>query len=103
MAKLDEQVAPFDVVDGGGRFLHVADRLAHPDGVTVELLDTGLVSPGTPRPLVWEPERRVELSEGWHVCVVSNLWGTNFPMWIEGDGRCRVELTLPVDARAGRS
>jgi hypothetical protein len=103
MTKLGEQVAPFDVVDGGGRFLHVADTLRHPDGVTVELLDTGLVSPGAPRLLVWEPEAAVELSDGWHVCVMSNLWGTNFPMWIEGDGRCRVELTLPVDGRAEHS
>jgi hypothetical protein len=96
MTKLSTQVSPFDVIDGGGRFLHVADTLTHLDGVTVELLDTGLVCPGAPRPLVWEPERAVELSEGWHVCVLSNLWGTNFPMWSEGDGRCRVELTLPV-------
>jgi hypothetical protein len=61
----------------------------------VRLLDTGLVSPGRPRMLVWD-DTPVDLSEGWHVCVLANLWGTNFPMWSEGSGRCRVELMLPT-------
>jgi hypothetical protein len=95
MTKLGESVSPSEVVDGGGRFLHVAERLVHPEGVLVELTDCGLVCPGAPRPLVWEPQRQVDLSDGWHVCVLSNLWGTNFPMWSDGDGRCRIELSLP--------
>ena len=95
MWKVDEPVSPFDVVDGGGRSLHVADRVSHPDGVDVELVDTGLVAPGAPRPLVWD-DARVDLRAGWHVCVLSNLWGTNFPMWNEGDGRCRVSVALPL-------
>ena len=88
-------MSPLDVVDRGGRALHVAQRLDHPDGVQVELLDTGLVAPGAPRPLVWDDEP-VDLSGGWHLCVLANLWGTNFPMWDEGDGRCRVVLRLPT-------
>lgn len=95
MFKLGEPVSPLEVVEGGGRRLHVADRLTHPEGVHVRLLDTGLVSPGRPRMLVWD-DTPVDLSEGWHVCVLANLWGTNFPMWSEGSGRCRVELMLPT-------
>jgi hypothetical protein len=95
MCKLGEPVSPLEVVEGGGRRLHVADRLTHPEGVQVRLMDTGLVSPGQPRMLVWD-DTPVDLSEGWHVCVLANLWGTNFPMWIEGSGRCRVELMLPT-------
>ncbi len=93
MTKLGEAVSPFDVVAGGGRRLHVAERLDHPDGVHVDLVDTGLVSPGAPRLLVWD-DTPIDLASGWHVCLLANLWGTNFPMWNEGDGRCRVTLRL---------
>jgi hypothetical protein len=58
-----------------------------------DLVDSGLVSPGAPRLLVWD-DAPADPSGGWHVCVLANLWGTNFPMWSEGDGRCRVVLTL---------
>lgn len=95
MVKLGEQVSPFDVVAGGGRTLHVADRLVHAGGLQIDLVDCGLVAPGSPRLLEWD-DRPVDLAAGWHVCVLANLWGTNFPMWNEGDGRCRVELRLPV-------
>ena len=74
--------------------MHVAERLEHPDGVRLELLDTGLVAPGAPRLLVAD-DAPVDLSVGWHLCVLANLWGTNFPMWNEGSGRSRVELRLP--------
>ena len=97
MVKLGELVSPFDVVAGGGTRLHVVDRLVHGDGTSIELIDTGLVAPGRPRLLVWDDEP-VSLDQGWHVCVHANLWGTNFPMWVEGDGRCRAVLhrTAPL-------
>lgn len=91
MRKLDEWVSPLDVVADGGRRLHVADRVAHPDGVELELLDTGLVAPGDSDLLVWD-DRPVDMSGGWHLALFANLWGTNFPMWTEGDARFRVVL-----------
>ncbi|MFN7148683.1 MAG: DUF5054 domain-containing protein [Microthrixaceae bacterium] len=91
MRKLDEWVSPLDVVADGGRRLHVADRVAHPDGVELELVDTGLVAPGHTDLLVWD-DRPVDMSGGWHVALFANLWGTNFPMWTEGDARFRVVL-----------
>jgi hypothetical protein len=60
-------------------------------GLAFDLVDTSLVSPGTPRLLDWD-DRLPELSSGWHVCLHDNLWGTNFPMWTEGDARYRVVL-----------
>ena len=94
MTKLGEAVSPFEVVAGGGAHLHVAEQLTHCDGVRVELIDVGLVAPGAPRLLEWD-DRPVDLSDGWHLCMLANLWGTNFPMWNEGDGRCRITLELP--------
>jgi hypothetical protein len=29
--------------------------------------------------------------------VHDNLWGTNFPMWVEGDGRVRVCLSTATE------
>lgn len=97
MVKLGEKVSPFDVVDGGARHLHVADSLVHADGTVVELLDSGLVAPGDPKLLIWDASP-VSLASGWHVCVHNNVWGTNFPMWVEGAGRCRVVLWAPWDS-----
>jgi hypothetical protein len=90
MEKLGELVAPLDVVPGGAHRLHAADRLVHPE-VSLELVDAPLAAPGAPRLLQWD-EEPVDLRDGWHLCLYDNLWGTNFPMWIEGDGRARVGL-----------
>lgn len=90
MTKLGEEVAPGDVVDGGGRTLHVVERVRHPSGVALTPLDAPLVAPGEPALLRWSPEEPVDLSGGWHFLVHANLWGTNFPMWMEGAGRAAV-------------
>ncbi len=92
MVKLGELVSPFDVVAGGATRLHVVDRIVHRDGTSIEPIDSGLVAPGPPRLLVWDDEP-VSLDQGWYVCVHANLWGTNFPMWAEGDGRCRAVIS----------
>ena len=98
MSKLDEWVSPFDVVRGGGVHLHCADRVRHAvAGVELELVDTSLVAPGRTRLLEWPPVP-VDLSDGWHVCLHDNVWGTNFPMWDDGSSRFRVHLRW---ARAG--
>lgn len=92
MSKLDEWVSPYDVVAGGARALHCADQLRHgPSGTELELIDTALVAPGGPRLLGWSDESP-DLEAGWHVCLHDNIWGTNFPMWFEGDARFRVVL-----------
>lgn len=98
MSKLGEWVDPDDVVDRAGRSLHVVERLVHPEGVELVPLDTGLVAPGAPRLLDWDTPA-ADLSGGWHLCCHANLWGTNFPMWIEGDARFRVRLSRRVRAR----
>jgi hypothetical protein len=94
MQVFDELVDPFDVVVHGGRHLHCADRLLHRGaGIEVDLVDTALVSPGRGE-LIDVLDRPVELTEGWSVLAQNNLWGTNFPMWVEGDGRVRVLLQV---------
>ena len=93
----DELVDPHDVVRHGGRHLHCADRLLHAEeGLDLELVDTALVSPGRGE-LIDVLDRAVDLDQGWSVLLYDNLWGTNFPMWVEGDGRARVRLLAAAD------
>lgn len=92
MSKLGEWVSPFEVVAGGGVHLHCAERVRHVGAdIGIEFVDTALVAPGEPRLLEWPPTE-VDLSVGWNLCLHDNVWGTNFPMWDEGDARFRVRL-----------
>ena len=91
MVKLGEPVSPLDVVSRGARSLHAVERVAHPDGVVVDLPDTPLVAPGEPALLRFD-DRLPDLSTGWHVCLYDNVWGTNFPMWCPGDVRLRASI-----------
>lgn len=64
-----------------------------PSGLLVESLDAALVAPGRPRLLEHSPTPAPDLAEhGWAFCLHDNVWGTNFPMWSEGDARFRFTL-----------
>lgn len=91
MLKLGGPVDPLDVVSRGG-VLHAVDALVHPD-VVLDLLDAPLVLPlrddspvGVPR----QGGRGPVL--GWRMCLADNRWGTNFPMWVDGDASFRVAV-----------
>ncbi|MEX0768295.1 MAG: DUF5054 domain-containing protein [Microthrixaceae bacterium] len=96
MVKLGELVSPADVVALGGRHLHCADRVIHPEGIQMEFVDSALVAPGKLQLLEFEPLQQAignqNLSDGWDLCLHNNLWGTNFAMWAPGDARFRVRL-----------
>ena len=66
------------------------------EGIELELVDTALVAPGRGE-LIDVLDRPVETADGWSVLVQNNLWGTNFPMWVEGDGRVRVRLHVATE------
>lgn len=85
--KLGQRVSPLDVVRHGGRGLHAVGEGMHyagPDGVlTIATPDAPLVAPGAPALL--DPDPPVpDLEGGFHVLLLDNCWGTNFPMWNEG-------------------
>jgi len=100
MVKLGERVSPADVVAQGGRHLHCADRVMHPEGIEMEFLDSALVAPGKLQLLEFELNQSAafepDLSDGWDLCLHNNLWGTNFAMWTQGDARFRVRLNCDV-------
>lgn len=99
--KLGQDISPVDVVSRGGRALHAVGsgaRYDGPDGpLTLTTTDAALVAPGRPALLEFTDELP-DLSGGLHVLLHDNVWGTNFPMWSEGDARFRFTL----DVRAER-
>lgn len=91
MSKLGGPVDPLDVAEGGG-VLHAVSALVHPE-VAIELLDAPLVLPvreGAPTGVPRQGGHGPVL--GWRMCLADNRWGTNFPMWAEGDASFRVVL-----------
>ncbi|MGI8938672.1 MAG: DUF5054 domain-containing protein [Iamia sp.] len=94
--KLGQDVSPHDVVPGGGQHLHAVGEGARwpaPEGtLALRTLDAPLIAPGRPRlldPAAGPPD----LAEGVWVALHDNVWGTNFPMWSEGQARFRFTLS----------
>jgi hypothetical protein len=100
MDKLGERVSPRDVIRNGNQKLHAVNTgVYYADGrhlLAIETLDAALVAPGEPSLLDFN-NRQPNLSKGMHFNLFNNVWGTNFPMWYEDDGRFR--FTLRFDAK----
>ena len=101
LSKLGTQVSPFSVEEYGNRALHAVDAVRYGigsgdsrvPGFSLINLDSPLVSPGRPRILEFDQEQP-DLSEGFAVNLVNNIWGTNFPMWYEDDGFSRFVMEI---------
>lgn len=95
--KLGSAIDPLDVVPGGNSRLHAVGDAVERHGqngrLVIEPLDSPLVALGEPRLLRFD-RVRPDPTGGIHINVANNVWGTNFPMWIEGGGRSRVRLSL---------
>ncbi|MAM11265.1 MAG: DUF5054 domain-containing protein [Rhizobiaceae bacterium] len=82
--------------NGGGQLQAIfAARSRHPNGTEVALtpLDTALVAPiGQPfMPYAKQPS---SFDRGIRFNLYNNKWGTNFPMWWEGDMQARFQLSF---------
>ncbi len=95
MQKMGRDVSPLDVVRNGNCKLHAIDRyVAYSDDhgrIEIQSLDAPLVAPGEPSLLDFN-NRRPPMLKGMHFNLYNNVWGTNFPMWYEGDARFRFSL-----------
>ena len=80
---------------GGGQLQAVENVETNAGGqtLTLELLDAALVAPAASPFIPFQPERP-DFSDGLRVNLYNNKWGTNFPMWWEGDAKFRFVLTL---------
>ncbi|MGG1678193.1 DUF5054 domain-containing protein [Neobacillus sp. NRS-1170] len=95
--KLDEHISPLEVVRNGNRNLHAVNKGLYYFGadaeVIIETKDSPLVSPGEKRLLQFN-NTFASLEGGFHFNLYNNIWGTNFPMWYEEDGKSRFSLKL---------
>jgi hypothetical protein len=99
MEKMGKLISPLDVVCNGNRKLHAVDKyVCHRDKkslLTIETLDAPLLAPGEPSLLDFN-NRQPSLERGMHFNLYNNVWGTNFPMWYQGDARFRFSMSYEV-------
>lgn len=83
------------VTRGGGQLQGVESVRAETEagGFTLGLLDAALVGPAGAPFMPYQPQVP-DFSAGLRVNLYNNKWGTNFPMWWEGDALFRFVLTL---------
>ena len=100
-SKLGDDIDPRDVVQNGNRQLHAVESVSCRDQngrrVGVTPLDSVLVGPaGAPFLPFFKGD--ISMEKGVHFCLHNNKWGTNFPMWCEGNLVFRFELILSPDS-----
>lgn len=94
LQKLGEIIDPRDVVTGGGRQLHAVDGPVTINGKwRLFTSDAPLVAPGK-RNLGRFSGEEADISQGIHVNLYNNLWGTNFPMWFDDDMTYRFSVDV---------
>lgn len=101
--KLGQMISPLDIVSRGGRTLHAVDRGVVNRGENTFALythDAPLIAPGRPSLLDFH-NQLPDMSEGVHVNLYNNAWGTNFPMWFEDDALFRFSLRFVSDTDHG--
>jgi hypothetical protein len=97
--KLGVPVSPLDIVPGGGR-LHAVERgvlYADKGRELVEMLDTPIVSPFGPCLLRFENRSPAD-EDCIAVCLLNNVWGTNFAMWYGESGQARFVIRVADEA-----
>ena len=86
--KLGYYIDPCDVVKNGNHEMHATQGGIRFGGYQMESLDAAIVSIGRQSCYSFREEKpNPEL--GIWMNLVNNQWGTNFPMWSEGDNRFR--------------
>ncbi|MFC9560846.1 DUF5054 domain-containing protein [Agromyces sp. NPDC056965] len=95
LTKLGTAVDPQSVVRNGNRSLHAVAEVTHTTERTFALrpVDAALVAVG--RPALYRFDNTVpDPSDGLHVNLHNNMWGTNFTMWFDDDLRFRFTIDL---------
>src|SRR5699024_319881 len=78
--KLGEWIDPMDVVAYGNRQMCATDWGVAWKDVSLESLDTALLSWGVPA--LWRLDlEQPQLEKGVWFNLFNNMWNTNFPMW----------------------
>lgn len=92
ISKLGSPINPYQVVECGNREMHGTDGMLDFGDVELTSLDAPLVSLGQPN-LYGFRNQQPDGSKGVWINLFNNQWGTNFPMWNEGNAKFRFVLT----------
>ena len=86
-----------DVVEGGNRQMHAVDNyldiITEKGTVRITSLDAPIVAIGERKMLNYS-KNLPDVSQGVHLCLFNNLWGTNFTMWWEGSISFRFKIEV---------
>jgi len=86
--KLGSMIDPLDVISNGNREMHCTEGPLQFDGVRLHTLDAPLVAVEKPSCYAFH-NQLPDTGKGVWFNLFNNQWGTNFPMWNEGDARFR--------------
>ena len=88
ISKLGHEIDPCDVISCGNRELHATDGILKFEEYVLETLDAPVLAVGEPR-LYGFYNEIPDTANGVWVNLFNNQWGTNFPMWNEGNAKFR--------------
>jgi len=89
--KLGRWVDPKDVVSCGNRELHATSGLVDFGGIMLNTIDAPVIA--VDHPYLYGFYNKIPACDkGIWINLFNNQYGTNFPMWYEGDARFRVEM-----------
>lgn len=93
--KIGEKIDPYDVVENGNRNLSSVEKVEYDgdDGrFTINNVHASLVAMGNVNILDFRNEYGDINADGLSFILSNNVWGTNFPLWQEGDGYFKFEI-----------
>ncbi|MDY0289048.1 MAG: DUF5054 domain-containing protein, partial [Sphaerochaeta sp.] len=94
MVKIGQSLPLGPTVSKGARSIHAVEALEYgsPEvSASVKNLDSPLVSLGKRKLLDFDDAPALD-NGSFHFNLCNNIWGTNFPLWYEEDGRSRIHL-----------
>lgn len=91
MVKIGQSLPLGPTVSRGARSIHAVEALEYGPTLSVQNLDSPLVSLGKRKLLDFDDEPALD-NGCFHFNLCNNIWGTNFPLWYEEDGRSRIHL-----------
>ena len=98
MVKIGQSLPLGPTVSRGARSIHAVEALEYSgqtEMLSVQNLDSPLVSLGKRKLLDFDNAPALE-NGCFHFNLCNNIWGTNFPLWYEEDGRSRILLKWKV-------
>ncbi len=97
--KLGKQIDPYDIIENGNRSLSCVDNVICENQnfkTVIVNKHTPLVSIGMSKILQFDNKFNDAKTSGISYTIFNNIWGTNFPLWIEGGFKTEFDVKVIV-------